>query len=96
MPSIKGMNQWLREIISGSEKIISGLGKIIRGSGKIISGPGKKLYGSTPAERNILEVVQNHFWSQYIDFPTHVGGAVKAGGEMGRDGNILDLALCNS
>ena len=56
----------------------------------------KKLYGSTPAERNILEVVQNHFWSQYIDFPTHIGGAVKAGGEMGRDGNILDLALCNS
>ena len=56
----------------------------------------KKLYGSTPAERNVLEAVQNHFWSQYIDFPTHVGGAGKAGGEIGRDGNILDLALCNS
>ena len=56
----------------------------------------ERLHGSTPAERNILDTVQNNFWTQYVDFPTHVGGVGRAGGGEGRDGNILDLALSNS
>ena len=55
-----------------------------------------RLHGSTPAERRVLDTVQNNFWTQYVDFPTHVGGAGRAGGEEGRDGNLLDLALSNS
>ena len=55
-----------------------------------------RLYASTPAERKVLDTIQEYFWSQYVDFPTHVGSASKAGGGEGRDGNILDLALSNS
>ena len=40
----------------------------------------ERLHGSTPAERNVLDAVQNSFWTQYVDFPTHVGGAGRAGG----------------
>ena len=55
-----------------------------------------RLHASTPAERKVLDTIQEHFWSQYVDFPTHVGGVSRVAGEEGRDGNILDLALSNS
>ena len=34
-----------------------------------------------PGEKVVLDVIQNKFWTQHVDFPTH------------EDGNILDIAL---
>ena len=43
----------------------------------------ERLHAKSPAEREVLDSVQNSFWTQYVDFPTHIGGAT------------LDLVLCN-
>ena len=55
-----------------------------------------RLHATSPAERKVLDTVQDHFWTQYVDFPTHVGGANQGGGEVGREGKTLDLALSNT
>ena len=55
-----------------------------------------RLHAVSPAERKVLEVSQTYFWTQYVDFPTHIGGHSAGGGYDERNGKTLDLALCNS
>ena len=44
----------------------------------------ERLHGVTPAERKVLETVQDNFWTQYVEFPTHLSG------------KTLDLALASA
>ena len=39
-----------------------------------------RLHAVSPAERKVLEVSQTYFWTQYVDFPTHIGGHSAGGG----------------
>ena len=44
----------------------------------------QRLYSDSPGDRVVLDVIQGKFWTQHVDFQTHIGG------------NILDLALSSS
>ena len=55
-----------------------------------------RLHAVSPAERRVLDTSQDHFWTQYVDFPTHVGASTVAGQEEERNGKTLDLALSNT